>query len=96
MSVIQGINFESHPLATTTFSDVPGVYVITTSQKWLDVGQTDKLGQRLTSHERKADWLREAGGLTIWVNFLRIDNEQRRLNLETNLRTNLRPVCGEK
>jgi len=96
MSIIQGINFESHPLATTAFNDVPGVYVITTSQKWVDVGQTDKLGQRLASHERKTDWLREAGNLPIWVNFLRVDGEQKRLDLETNLRANLRPVCGER
>lgn len=94
-TVIMGLQFERYPLETTKFNDVPGVYVISTSQKWIDVGETDKLGARLATHERKPCWRRNSDNLTLWVNFRRTDNQQERLDLEYKLRSRLRPVCGD-
>lgn len=98
ISIILGVRFESYPLESTNFNDVPGVYVISTSQKWIDVGQTDKLASRLANHERKPCWKRNSNNLTLWVNFKRIDSEQERLDLEAKLRQNLKPapICGEE
>lgn len=72
--------------------------MIFTSQKWLDVGETDKLGDRINAdnHERKPEWLRQAGGYQINIAFLRVENYQRRLAIESELRAFLGPVCGEK
>lgn len=95
-TVIMGLQFERYPLETTNFNDVPGVYVISTSRKWIDVGETDKLGTRLANHERKPCWKRNSDNLTLWVNFRRIGNQQERLDLEAKLRSGLRPVCGDQ
>ncbi len=95
-TTISGLQFEIYPLETTNFNDVSGVYVISTSQKWIDVGETDELGSRLGSHERKPCWKRNSDNLTLWVNFRQIDNQQERLDLEAKLRNNLKPVCGDR
>jgi len=48
---IEGYQFESdYPLNSTRFNEVACVYVISTGQRWLDVGETDRLGTRLSSH----------------------------------------------
>ena len=83
-------------METTKFNEVPGVYVITTSQKWIDVGETDKLASRLANHERRPCWNKNSNGFTLWVNFLQIGNLQERLDLETKLRSNLNPTCGDR
>lgn len=92
---INGSTFESYPL-NTSFNDVPGVYVIYTSQRWLDVGETDKLGQRIPSHERRDGWMNNASGLPINIAFLRIESQSRRLSIESNLRNSLNPICGSR
>ena len=98
ITTILGVQFESYPLETTKFIEVPGVYVISTSQKWIDVGETDKLASRLANHERKPCWERNSNNLTLWVNFKRIDGQQERLDLEAKLRDNLNPssTCGDE
>ena len=68
---ISGYTFETYPL-NTDFNDVSGIYAIYTSQKWLDVGETDKLGQRIISHERRNCWINNAGGLPISLAFLHV------------------------
>lgn len=95
-TTILGIQFESYPLETTNFNEVSGVYVISTSQKWIDVGETDKLASRLANHERIPCWKRNSNSLTLWVNFKQIGNQQERLDLETKLRNSLNPTCGEE
>ena len=94
--VILEVQFERYPLETTTFKDVAGVYVISTSQKWVDVGETDKLGSRLANHERRPCWKRNCDNLTLCVNFRQIGNQQERLDLEAKLRSKLNPSCGEQ
>jgi hypothetical protein len=96
ITTINGIEFESYPLDTTKFRDVPGVYVISTAQKWIDVGETDKLGTRLANHERIPCWRQNSNLFTLWVNFRRIDSQQERLDLEAELRQKLNPTCGNK
>lgn len=95
---IQGYNFEGPWLLGTNFNDVPGVYVIFTGQICLDVGETDKLGNRINgdNHERKPQWLVRAGGGQIQIAFLNIPDQQRRLAIESSLRLALRPLCGDK
>jgi len=92
---ISGYTFESYPI-NTDFNDVPGVYAIYTSQSWLDVGETDKLGQRIPSHERRNCWINNAGGQPINLAFLYVGSQTQRFSIESNLRTALNPTCGEK
>ena len=96
MSTILGLPFDTFRLEGTNFPDNPGVYVITTSQEWIDVGETDKLGQRLAIHERKPCWEKNSNNLTLWVNLKYIENQQERLNLESRIRQNLDFCCGDK
>lgn len=92
---INGYTFEAYPL-NTNFNNVPGLYVIYTSQKWLDVGETDKLGQRIPSHERRNCWVSNANGLPISLAFLYVESQNQRFNIEVALRGSLNPTCGEK
>lgn len=92
---INGYIFEAYSL-NVGFNDVPGIYVIYTSQKWLDVGETDKLGQRIPSHERRNCWISNAGGLPISLAFLYVESQNQRFNIEASLRGLLSPTCGDK
>ena len=92
---INGYIFEAYTL-NTSFTDVPGVYVIYTRQKWLDVGETDKLGQRIPSHERRNCWVNNADKLPINLAFLYVGSQTQRFNIEASLRKTLNPTCGEK
>lgn len=47
MVKIQNYNFQGPFSLNTLLNEVAGIYVIYTSQNWLDVGETDKLGQEL-------------------------------------------------
>lgn len=93
---IQGYNFQGPWVLGQDFNDIAGVYVIYTSQNWLDVGETDKFGERMNNHERKSDWIRVAGGLQINIAFYGVPNGQQRLNIESSLRAALSPLCGDK
>lgn len=88
--------FQHYDLKRTSFNNVPGVYVIYTSQKYLDVGETNELGRRILSHERRACWEQNASGKTIYLSFLRESNSLRRLNIEADLRERLNPSCGSR
>lgn len=95
---IQGYNFEGPWVLGTNFNDVSGVYVVFTSQTYLDVGETDKLGNRINgdNHERKPQWLLQAKGGQIQIAFLNVSDQQLRLAIESSLRLALRPLCGDK
>lgn len=98
MVKIQGYDFEGPWQLGQEFNNVAGVYVLYTNQKWLDVGQTDALGDRLNgdNHERKPDWIRNAENYPIWIAFLKVPNEQTRLQIESQLRLTLQPCCGDR
>lgn len=94
---ILGYSFEmDYPLNTTTFNNVGAVYVIYANQRWLDVGETGELGNRIANHDRKPDWQRNAGGLPIFVGVHQEGNEATRLAIESTLRNSLNPVCGDR
>jgi len=98
MTDIFGYRFsEPYPLGTE-FTDVPCVYAVYTNKKWLDVGETDKLGSRINNdnHERKPCWIANAEGKNIWIIFLIESDQQKRLNIEADLRSKMNPTCGEK
>jgi hypothetical protein len=96
MVKIQNYNFQGPFSINAKFNEVTGVYVIYTNQNWIDVGETDRLATRIDSHERKPEWLRNANGLPIWLAFLGISGFQQRLQIESELRNYLCPLCGEK
>lgn len=96
MVKIQNYDFHGPFSLNTSLNEVSGVYVVYTSQNWLDVGETDKLGTRIDSHERKPEWLRNANGQPIWLAFLGISSSVQRLQIESELRNSLSPLCGEK
>ena len=95
---ILGYNFEGPWTMGQTFNDVPGIYVIFSGQTWLDVGETDKLGQRINddNHERKPQWVRQSSGGLIQIAFLSVSGQQERLNIELRLRSALNPCCGDR
>ena len=94
---ISGYQFEQgYPLATTTFKNVAAVYIIYTNQLWLDVGETDQLGTRISEHERRACWQRNAGSVPIYVAVHQESNQQTRLAIESDLRSQLNPTCGNR
>ena|SRR3990167_7071935 len=95
---IQGHNFEGPYQLGTRFDNVPGVYAVYTSQVWLDIGETESLGDRINddNHERKPDWIRNSNNLPVFIAFLAVADSQTRLNIESLLRSVLNPVCGER
>ena len=93
---INGLTFEGPYNIDGSFNAVAGVYVIYTSQKWLDVGETTDLGARISTHDRRPCWIRNTGGLRINLAFLAVNKEADRLTLESKLRANLNPTCGGK
>lgn len=95
---ILGFNFEGPWVLGQNFNDVPGIYVIYSGQTWLDVGETDKLGQRINgdNHERKPQWIKQSSGYPIRIVFLRVPDQKERLMVESRLRVALNPCCGER
>lgn len=98
MVKIGGYDFEGPWGINTTFNDVPGIYVVYTSQYWLDVGETGAFGSRLNgnNHERRSDWDRRANGYPINIAFFRVSNTLHRLQIEAQLRLSLQPLCGDR
>lgn len=98
---IVGYNFEQpYVLRTTTFNDVAAVYVIYTvsngQTRWLDVGEASGLGERISGHDRKDCWLRNAQGNEIYVGVSQQQDEYTRKQIESDLRNKLRPLCGDR
>jgi len=98
---IQGYEFEQpYFLNGTNFNNVSAVYVIYNVVKgqtvWLDVGETDELGNRLANHERRDCWTNNSGGGELYVGVMRESNEAQRKNIEADLRNRLLPLCGER
>lgn len=94
--MIGGYNFEGPWILGQSFNEIAGVYVIYTSQDWLDVGETNKLEERISNHERKPDWVKASNGLQINIVFYINSNSQQRQAMESYLRGYLKPVCGER
>jgi len=98
---IQGYDFEQpYPLSRTSFNNVAALYVIYTVLNgrtiWLDVGETDELGNRLSGHERKDCWTENAQGGELYIGVRQESSEFHRRNVESDLRNKLLPLCGER
>ncbi len=75
-----------------------GVYLISrvafSGETALDVGESEDIGERIGSHDRRWCWDRHAAGSPIVV-YAHIQSDLvRRLVVERDLRQQLRPPCG--
>lgn len=87
-----GYSFDGPHSLSAPFNDVPGVYLVLDAAKSVvDVGQTDKLGQRIPNHDRKPCWQRSRA-TELW--FAHEQSERNRLALESVLRNQYSPKCG--
>ncbi len=93
---VAGYQFQNYPISLTTFNPVPGIYVIHSPAAVLDVGIAESLVDRISSHDRKPDWLRHARWEDISLAFLHEPNKTNRLAIESSLRQLLNPLCGER
>lgn len=83
---VGGYPFEiGYPLDTTTFNNVGAVYVIYTS-RFLDVGESEELGNRIAGHDRKFEWRRNSNNEPIFVAVHQEIDQTVRLVIESNLR----------
>lgn len=91
---------QPHILGLTNIPEVPAVYVVYTvlngKTVWLDVGETDELGNRIANHDRKDCWLRHASGNEIYIGVKQEADEFARRQVEVDLRNKLLPLCGER
>jgi len=101
--VIGGVSFVCVRLAEADFSDVAAIYVILCvgsdgSSTVLDVGQSGQLGSRIDNHERKGCWGRHCPNGNIWVCVHRMpgSTKQQREQVESTLRSQFNPQCGER
>lgn len=85
---------------TRGFSNaIAAVYVIIDAHNGqnyiLDVGQTSNLNNRFPNHPRESLWIaNKAGDLSLWI--LEVLNEQDRLAIESQIRLQYNPSCGER
>lgn len=78
---------------------IPAVYVIIDSYNnqnfILDVGQTEDLNNRFPNHPRESCWdSHKSGNLSLWI--LRVPDEQNRLSIESQIRNQYNPPCGDR
>lgn len=97
---INGYSFEQPYTLITRFNNVSAIYVVYTVVSgrtvWLDVGETDKLGDRIANHDRKNCWLRQASSNKIYIGIKQEADEFTRRQVEADLRNQLLPLCGER
>jgi len=93
-----GIRFESGVPEPKMLKTQPGIYLIFTKQKLLDIGEGGDVQARVTSHDRKECWQRHAAGATIFygAHYLPGVPEQTRMDLESKLRAMNDYPCGER
>ena len=96
MSTILGYTFDGPYSIDTNFNTVSGVYVIHDGDKFLDVGETGNLKERIPNHERKSCWNRSAGLKGIKLEFLNEADQQKRLLIEQDIRSRLNFSCGDR
>jgi hypothetical protein len=85
-------------LAPQSFAGWRGIYAIGSTDsvggRWLDVGESDDVGDRIVRHDRKSCWLANVTGPM--VVFAHIEpNPILRREKERYIRSVLNPVCGE-
>lgn len=61
----------------------------------IDVGQSEDLNNRFPNHPRELSWdTVRVGALSLWI--LQVQTEQDRLTIESQIRTQYNPPCGER
>lgn len=94
---ISGYQFSGPYDPTRGFNNaVPAVYAIVDgASRMLDVGQTGDLNNRFPSHPRENSWrIHAQGQFALYI--YRDSSENSRLLLESFLRTQYNPPCGER
>ena len=92
MLKILNYSFDGPHGITTIFNPVSGIYVITTlGNTIVDVGETDNLQERISSHDRKSCWTRNMGCKLFFYHEAR---QEQRLEIEKQIRSAYNPVCG--
>jgi len=94
-----GSNFEGAFTSPSNLRNVAGVYVIWCkigdSWKVLDVGESGEVRERVVNHDRADCWEEHCSG-TIYYAAAYIDDENVRLILESKIRQETNPPCGER
>ncbi|MEA2056414.1 MAG: hypothetical protein U9O78_01705 [Patescibacteria group bacterium] len=93
---IAGLTFKGPYPITSNFLESAGVYVISTGDDWVDVGETDSLSSRITNHERKHCWSGYGNRNSLFLSFYPERNSKQRRFIESKVRQQLNPVCGVK
>lgn len=93
MADFYGLSFDTdYSLFGDEFEDLPGVYVIYTETKCLDIGQTDKLKTAIEAHPNTRTWVLSSNGEEIYIAFhLDIDQESR-VDKKGYLRAKMKPI----
>lgn len=94
---ISGYNFQGPQDPYRGFTNiVSAVYAILDDQsRLLDVGQTEDLNNRFPNHPRQSCWeVNKAGNLYLYI--LQIANERTRLQVESLIRNQYSPPCGDR
>ena len=95
------INWDGpYPIAQAgKLKNAPGVYVIrcrsSSGNTLIDVGQSDKVRDRVMNHDRRECWEKNCKG-ELEVAATYIPDEQQRLNIEKQIRQRYNPPCGER
>lgn len=84
------------------FPSLPGVYVpacqsSTSQYRLIDVGETEDFSARLPNHDRAMCWHGNASGpISLWLHVMTNSSAADRRLVESYVRTNYNPPCGER
>jgi len=94
MIKICGYAFNDPTTIYDPIDNVPGVYVVFTDTRLLDVRAARKIGQVIEKKkDQEADWYYHADGYPINIAFLEVNNKQERSLIKEKLTKSLKPVC---
>ena len=102
MITIANRRFEGPYKTTASLRNSAGIYVILdfrSNRKWylLDVGESTKIKTRVENHERQLCWKRHRqGNIGVAVLYTPAWTASQRRSLESTIRQQYRPPCGER
>ena len=102
MVTIANYDFEGPYETTTSLRDDAGIYVILdyrSDRKWhlLDVGESARIKTRIENHERQPCWEQNRQGtIGVAVLYTPTWSENQRRLLESKIRQEYQPLCGER
>ena len=94
-------NFEGYYTSTNPLKSNQGIYSIldNTDSKYYvkDVGQAGDIKNRITTHDRKDQWDKNCKGtICLAVMYTLGCTEQQRCAIESDIRANYNPPCGDR